>query len=257
MATFLEKLEDILLKFYDEIIADVWAVLLIIPVDNALYKFFTGQNSYNLGAYYWIFFGCYTTFFIVSAWLLPIIKKKRIIEIIDGFEEKKKINLSQKSKIINILDDIYCYKTITTKDGFMNFLLEAIYVSSMMFAYFGVEGLISNVLTNTTLIVPVIFIMLFLALLFFESFLDDYIAQQIRSNYKEKKLNTLYSNNKKLIMQLIEDIGGGGSSSEKIGQILLEDTIDDITEIMNIYANKKTKTLRRKVNKIRLMLGKR
>ena len=60
-------------------------------------------------------------------------------------------------------------------------------------------------------------------------------------------------------MQLVEDIGGGGSSSENLGRLLLEDTIEDIAEIMNMprrsvkhrtYANKqfpkKTDTIKRK-----------
>ena len=86
-----------------------------------------------------------------------------------------------------------------------------------------------------TLIVPILFIILFFATLILESFLDDFIAENKRSVRKNSSINNrFYTYNKQLIMQLVEDIGGGGSSSENLGRLLLEDTIEDIAEIMNM-----------------------
>jgi len=229
-------LADILLRFYMEIIAGVWAVIIIIPIDSALYDFFTREKSYPIGFSYWVFVGCYTTFFIVSGALIPMIKKKRILKTIDSLERKKQINYNQKKKIIKTIENISAYQPIQTKDGFLNFIMENLFSFSVMFAWFGIEGVISNTMHGETLIVPIIFNLLFLALLMLHSFLDDYIAQQMRLKYKNKTFSNLCKTSKILITQLVSDIGGGGSS-DKIGQLLLEQTIEDIGNIIDISGN--------------------
>ena len=227
-----------------EIIAGVWAVLLVIPMDAKLYKFFTGTASYTLNMYYWIFFGCYTTFFIISGALVPVIKRRRIVETLNELVKDKKITTIQKEKIFKTIQNVASYQTLTSKTGILQFVMENIFSISVMFAYFGIEGIIGNILTNETLIVPVIFVVLFLALLIIRSFLDDYLSDQMKYRQRHKKINTLWNGNKTILMQLVEDIGGGSSNSDKIGQIVLEETIDDITKIINISGKKPNYTRR-------------
>ena len=222
-----------------EIIAGVWAVLLVIPMDAKLYKFFTGTASYTLSMYYWIFFGCYTTFFIISGALVPVIKRHRIIETLNELVKDGRITTIQKEKIFQTIQNVSSYQTLTSKTGILQFVMENIFSISVMFAYFGIEGIIGNILTHETLIVPVIFVILFLALLIIRSFLDDYLSDQMKYKQRRKKINTLWNGNKTILMQLVEDIGGGSSNSDKIGQIVLEETIDDITKIINISGKKK------------------
>ena len=157
-----------------------------------------------------------------------------MIRTIWQLEKTKKITLIQKNKILETIKDIKSYKKLTTKEGFLNFIMENIFSISVMFAYFGIEGIIGNIMDGVAITVPVIFVVLFLALLILESFLDDYIANNTKTKRKNSKFSKLYGGNKKLMMQLIEDVGGGSSSSEKIGQILLEEIIEDIAEIMSI-----------------------
>lgn len=238
-------LTDILLRFYMEIIAGVWAVIIIIPIDSALYNFFTREQSYPISFSYWVFVGCYTTFFIVSGALIPAIKKKRILKTIDDLEKQKSINYKQKSKIIKTIEEVSAYQPIQTKDGFLNFIMENLFSFAVMFAWFGIEGFISNTMHGETLTVPIIFNLLFLALLILHSFLDDYIAQQMKLKYKKQTFSNLCKTSKKLITQLVSDIGGGGSS-DKIGQLLLEQTIEDIGKIIDISDNKSTERVVKK-----------
>ena len=77
MKKLLAFFTKILLRFYMEIIVGFWDVFIIIPIDSALYKFFTGAPSYNITTGYWIFFGFYTTFFIISGASIPMIKIRK------------------------------------------------------------------------------------------------------------------------------------------------------------------------------------
>ncbi|MBQ7552364.1 MAG: hypothetical protein IJT15_02865 [Rickettsiales bacterium] len=235
MKVIIKFLSNVLLRFYSEVIAGIWAVILLIPLDNALYKFFTGTSSYPMSKYYVAFFICYTLFFLVSGALIPIIKKHRIVGMINNLEKTKQISSLQKKKILFTIKDITNYQSLFTKEGFLHFLMENIFSIGVMFSWFGIEGIISNVMHGETLIVPILFIILFFATLILESFLDDFIAENKRSMKKMSSINNkFYDYNKQLIMQLVEDIGGGGSSSENLGRLLLEDTIEDIAEIMNM-----------------------
>ena len=102
-----------------------------------------------------------------------------------------------------------------------------------MFAWFGIEGVISSVMSGESLVVPVIFIFLFLSLLILHSFLDDYIAQQTRLMHGKTSFSRLRGINRILAMQIVADIGGGGNSY-KMGQLLLEQVVYDIEKIINL-----------------------
>lgn len=249
MKIIIKFLSNVLLRFYSEVIAGIWAVILLIPLDNALYKFFTGSPSYPMSKYYVAFFICYTLFFLISGALIPIIKKHRMVGIINNLEKTKQISSLQKKKILFTIKDITSYQSLFTREGFLHFLMENIFSVGVMFSWFGIEGIISNVMHGETLIVPILFIILFFATLILESFLDDFIAESKRSTRKFSSMqNGFYDYNKQLIMQLVEDIGGGGSSSENLGRLLLEDTIEDIAEIMNLprkalHTHRKTNNL--------------
>ena len=151
---------------------------------------------------------------------------------------KKQISFKEKIEILKTIKNILSYKPLLSREGGLNFILENLFSLSIMFAWFGIEGIISNTMSNQSLIVPMIFITLFLALLFLQSFLDDYVTYIIRMNYKHASFTKLYSASKNLAMQIVADIGGGGVS-EKIGQLLLEQAITEINGIITKLPTKK------------------
>ena len=235
MNKFLTFIADILLRFYMEIIAGFWALFIIIPIDSSLYVFFTGYPSYSITTAYWIFFGFYTTFFLASGTCIPLIKISRINKTLTYMMRTKKITENQRQRILRSLKNISCYQSLLSREGGLNFVLENIFSISVMFAWFGLEGIISNLMSGETLIVPIIFIALFLALLILQSFLDDYITHQLRVKYKKNCFQHLHSISRTLTMQIIADIGGSGNS-DKMGQLLLEQTIKEIDKIIEISA---------------------
>ena len=233
MKKLLAFFTKILLRFYMEIIVGFWDVFIIIPIDSALYKFFTGVPSYNITTGYWIFFGFYTTFFIISGASIPMIKIHYINKMLSNLTVNKKITLMQKEEIMTMLKQLSIYKPLTSYVGFIAFVLDNIFSLSIMFAWFGIEGVISNTMSGESLVVPVIFIFLFLSLLILHSFLDDYIAQQTRLMHGKTSFSRLRGINRILAMQIVADIGGGGNS-DKMGQLLLEQVVYDIEKIINL-----------------------
>ena len=229
---------DVLLRFYEEIIAGVWAVLLIIPMDTYLYKFFTGEWSYILGAGFWLFFALYTAFFIVSGAMVPVVRRHRMIGLLNHLEKHDKISDVQRKKILQTIKDVSSYKSIFSYDGMLRFVMSNVFSIGVMFAYFGIEGIISNVISGQTLIVPTIFLIFFFVSLILESFLDDYITKIKRKHKSMVDVHKIYGESTTLMTTLLSDIGGGGSASEKMGQIILEDTVEDLCEIMQISTEK-------------------
>ena len=234
MNSFLHTIGDLLVKFYLEIVAGIWAVILTMPLDNYLYTTFTGVPSYpHLGGKFWLFFTSYTIFFLLSAIFVPIIRRKNMQFTLKKLANQHKITDLQKKKLENILKNANSYQPLWTKNGLCTFLLDNFFSISVIFAYFGIEGLIANFLNNETKVVSIIFIGLFFIFMWFESLLDAYITSTLKHQSKIKKTNKQYSVHKKLLSQIIEDIGGG-SPSDDFGDFIINETYDDIVEITQL-----------------------
>ena len=231
---FLHTLGELLVKFYLEIVAGIWAVILTMPLDNYLYTTFTGVPSYpHLGGKFWLFFTIYTGFFVCSALCVPIIRKKNMQLTLRKLAHQHKITDIQKKKLEHILKNANSYQPLWTKNGFCTFLLDNFFSISVIFAYFGIEGLIANFLNNETKVVSIIFIGLFFVFMWFESLLDAYITSTLKHTNQVKKTTKQYSVHKKLLSQIIEDIGGG-SPSDDFGDFIINETYDDIVEITKL-----------------------
>ena len=233
---FFKFLAGLLLRFYNEIVAGVWAILVCLPIDSYLYQIFDNKPSYNLGKNYWIFFIIYTIFFIFSAILVPYLKEWNVIHEIELMHKRGEVTFSQKHKIKSVLNDVLMYKNIFTKEGLLQFVMANLFNISVICAYFAIEEFISQRLEGVFSIVPIIFIMLFFFILTIESFLDDYLVHKIKNENRINHNNIKYNNisNKNLLTLILRNLGGGGSLSFKLSQLLVEDAIDDIYEILYI-----------------------
>jgi hypothetical protein len=256
---FIAFLCGLLLRFYNEIIVGVWAIVISIPLDAYLYEIFDGVPSYNLTKSYFIFTFVYTVIFIILTSLVPYIKELIVRKEIDYLANRNRITVSQTEKIHRVLDGVLIHKTIFSREGFLQFLMTNLFSVGVIFAYFGIEGVIMNTLQDKNIVVPCIFIFLFVLLLTLESFLDDYLSDKIRNNRRLKTqhvhFNNMYGPNRKLLMLILRNLGGGGSLSAKLSQLLVEDAVDDIYEILTIsrsmeYAkNKKHKRVIKRTQK--------
>ena len=115
-------LGDALLRFYTEIIAGIWMVITFIPLDCFLYTRITGKPSYPLYGktlhYFTIFYIFYTIFFLSSAILVPLIRRKRLCNTLKKFERSKQITYVQRKKIFNAVSDMSYYKSFFSVDVF-------------------------------------------------------------------------------------------------------------------------------------------
>ena len=248
-------LGDALLRFYTEIIAGIWMVITFIPLDCFLYTRITGKPSYPLYGktlhYFTIFYIFYTIFFLSSAILVPLIRRKRLCNTLKRFERSKQITYVQRKKIFNAVSDMSYYKSFFSVDGFLHFLMENIFGMSVMFAYFGFEGIIDNLINGNRIVVPMIFVMLFVALLILEDLLDDYLGYRIRAERFHSQSNQrIHGAKRTLMMQILQDAGCGSSSSDDLCQIALEDIIDDIGEIIEISNDTEEVKMHRKIRKV-------
>ena len=120
----------------------------------------------------------------------------------------------------------------------LQFIMTNLFGIGVVFAYFGIEGFIANAMNGQTLVVPAIFVLCFLIVLIVESFLDDYLSNEIKKNNNIDISNKgLYGKNKTLLMLIMRNVGGGGSLSMKFSELLIEDAIDDIYEILHISSH--------------------
>ena len=148
------------------------------------------------------------------------------------------------------------YKSFFSVDGFLHFLMENIFGMSVMFAYFGFEGIIDNLINGNRIVVPMIFVMLFVALLILEDLLDDYLGYRIRAERFHSQSNQrIHGAKRTLMMQILQDAGCGSSSSDDLCQIALEDIIDDIGEIIEISNDTEEARMNRKIKRIKSTKG--
>jgi hypothetical protein len=231
---FVVLLSSILLRFYNEIIAGVWSILVFLPLDSYLNRIVNGKPSYNITTNFWFFFALYTVFFLISASAVPYIKAWYVNRELDILEKSRKITYFQKKKIRHVISHVLVYKSIFSREGLLQFFMSNLFAFGVILAYFGIEGMIANIMNDESLIVPVIFLIFFLLLLILESFFDDYLSQEMRSHYAKHSNANIAEGNKKLLTLILRNLGGGGSLSANFGQILVEDAVDDIYEILEI-----------------------
>lgn len=242
---------DILVRFYMEIVAGVWGVIVMMPLDSYLYTKYTGSPTYTIDRNFWIFFTSYTIFFIASGALIPVIRRKQISDILNNLILTKQITISQKNHIISVVKDTQCCLSIFSKNGFLQFFMKNIFSLGVMFAYFAIEGLIVNTMNGVTYAVPLIFLALFGILLLIESLIDRYVAYNMKNSNTANKFSDLdeYGASQKLMTYLIDGVRGS-NLSDKVSQVVYEETVEDIAQIMTISTEKKETKLVKKGSKI-------
>lgn len=242
---------DTFARINRDIVAGIWQTALIMPLDCAMFIYFTGEPSYpNLDYRFWIFFLIYTMFFIGGYAIAPIIRKRKLISMLTSFVKEGKITQTQKQKIWNIVKDNAKYLPLWSKDGFLSFIMENIYCISIIFAFFGGEGLINACLNGTAKAMSIIHLCLSVGCLLLESRLDKYLAKKVRKKYQMNNMKIFYGVNKDITTRLIADITGD-STSNNLMNLHLESMLEDITDILDVSNDKQIakKKVQRKLGK--------
>ena len=231
---FSSFLGDLLVRFYIEIIAGVWAVVIMMPLDNYLYTKYTGQGTYVINGNFWIFFVIFTVAFVLLGVLVPKVRKRKFLNMLNVLVQTNQITISQKKKMYEIACRSQNFLDLFTKNGMLQFLMKNIFSVGIVFAYFAFEGLIVKTMFGETRIVAWIFFWLFIALLILEGLLDGLIAKNMVNQKKKQEMDIgkIYGSNKKLITYLLDGVSRGNNLSEKVSQVVYEDTVEDISKIM-------------------------
>ena len=257
MKKFFASIIDVFVRLNKDIVAGIWQTALIMPLDCTLFIILTGKPSYDGIDYrFWIFFAIYTIFFLAGYALSPIIRKNQLLSMLDKMVKEGSITLRQKEKILDIVKDTARYAPLWSRDGLCLFFMENLYCFSIIFAFFGGEGLINASLNNLPKIVPILHLFFAVLCLIFEAKFDKYFAQKMRKKYKINNVKMFYGANKQITAKLIADTTGD-SSSKNLMNLHLESMLEDITDILDVSQEKDClkKKFQRKLNKSRITKG--
>lgn len=248
---------DIFARLNKDIVAGIWQTALIMPLDCTLFVVLTGKPSYEGIDYrFWIFFAIYTLFFLCGYAVSPIIRKHQLLNMLTEMVKNGNITANQKTKIWDIVKDTARYAPLWSRDGFCLFFMENLYCFSIIFAFFGGEGLINASLNGLPKIVPILHLCFAVLCLVFESIFDKYFAKKMRKKYKMNNVRMFYGANKQITAKLVADITGD-SSSKNMMNLHLESMLEDITDILDISQEKNNakKLINRKFGKAGIPRG--
>ena len=81
---FLNFVGDLLVRYYMEIIAGIWAVMIMMPIDAALYKKVTGDETYLIDGNFAVMF---VITFTIAQTITYFVKKARTDKMNDALNE--------------------------------------------------------------------------------------------------------------------------------------------------------------------------
>ena len=101
---FLNFVGDLLVRYYMEIIAGIWAVMIMMPIDAALYKKVTGDETYLIDGNFAAMFVIYTIAFIALGQLLPVLRKKKLVYKMKHFVRQGLVTAAQSKQILETVN---------------------------------------------------------------------------------------------------------------------------------------------------------
>lgn len=226
---------NIVLRFYEQIITGVWAILLLVPLDRYVNWFFRQRNLIKFEfdfKKYFIFFAAYSFFFVISAISVPFFKRLLMNIELYKMVKQKYITLRQMIQIKHILEEGLVYRSFFSKEGFYQFMMANIFNIGVIFAYFGIEDAISIFLSpvKTSYFPSMFFLAMFYVMLSLESVLDTFVAKKMRAEPLKYHENNMSKN----VLHVMVKFFSGTTLSEQISERIINDSIEDIYEILDV-----------------------
>ena len=248
-----------MVRYYMEIIAGIWAVMIMMPIDTALYQRVTGDETYIIDSNFAIMFITYTIGFIALGQLLPVLRKKKLVYKMKQFVRQGLVTAAQSKQILESVNYSLSRQGLTSKYGFSQWIMKNLFSIGVTFSYFAAEGFIVNTMFGRPLTVPIIFTILFIGLLVIEHIMDARMARKMAIQRKKAKSNVNVDNEygqKKVFMVYLFDSIRGSNLSEKVSDVVYEDIISDILRIMKMSDDKDEAKMKRETPKIKPIKGK-
>ena len=256
---FLNFVGDLLVRYYMEIIAGIWAVMIMMPIDAALYKKVTGDETYLIDGNFAVMFVIYTIAFIALGQLLPVLRKKKLVYKMKHFVRQGLVTAAQSKQILETVNYSLSRQGLTSKYGLSQWIMKNLFSIGVTFSYFAAEGFIVNIMFGRPLTVPIVFTILFISLLVIEHIMDDRMARKMAIQRKKATSKVNVDNEygqKKVFMIYLFDSIRGSNLSEKVSDVVYEDIISDILRIMKMSDDKDEAKMKRETPKIKPIKGK-
>lgn len=250
--------ENFLLRFYEQLISGVWAVLIILPLGELLDNAFNGTHK-KCGYCTWkylLFCAISTSILIISSILLPKIKKIKLRRELYHSLKTDKIKTWQKEKIRNVLNDSLLYKSFFSLEGFWQFIMVNFFNVGVISAYFCVEKFIDFITYHEGSLWPaLVFGIIFIVFVIIGWITDNWITVKFikySHHHASCPLPLVQSSDHKcdtkpLLVNILKLIAKD-SLENKLNQAIIEDAIDDISEILTISTNKDETSFRNPIS---------
>ena len=124
---FLNFVGDLLVRYYMEIIAGIWAVMIMMPIDAALYKKVTGDETYLIDGNFAVMFVIYTIAFIALGQLLPILRKKKLVYKMKHFVRQGLVTAAQSKQILETVNYSLSRQGLTSKYGLSQWIMKNLF----------------------------------------------------------------------------------------------------------------------------------
>lgn len=236
--------DSVLLRFYEQIISGLWFLSMLLPMESYLEVFLIEHESKvaHTFQFYFTFFLICTIVFILSSVLMPVIHQKVLRVEIQKLLRTNKINIHEKSQIISIIRDNLACRSFFSKEGFWQFAMSNIFNFGIISSYFGVESIIRVYLNDGShYVIAIVFMGLFVSCMIIEWLLDIYLTKKFIVTDHTPSTGSKLDQQRELIIMIMR-IVGRDSFRSVLSQVIMEDTINDIIEIMQVPYNKQNKS---------------
>lgn len=251
-----------LVRYYMEIIAGIWAVIIMMPLDSWLYKRITGEETYLINRSFFILFILYTIFYISLGQIIPKLRRVKATDKIKNFIDKGYITQAQGKIILKTIDNSLSRQKLNSKYGFSQWIMKNLFSIGITFSYFAAEGFIVNTMFPKPLTVPIVFTILFVSLLLLEHFMDGRMAKKMIEERKKREdknninIDKEFGANKAFMVFLFDSIRGC-NLSDKVSDAVYEDIITDIISVIKLSDNKlEAKKVKKTSKKMKIPKGK-
>jgi len=225
-------LENLLLRFYEQIISGFWAVMILMPIEQITYTL--SGRAYNANYFNWkylLLFVVYTVFFFVSSIAIPRVRAVQLRRQLNEMVKVASISIEHKHKTNLILKESLVCKSFFTKEGFWQFTMINLFGFAIVAAYYGFEDTVSIIAANSDIpIAPaIVFWTIFVSSMALMWWLDNNLSMKMCSN----NANITTSGSRSILINVLR-LFTRDYLDGRFNMAIWEDILDDICEILKL-----------------------
>lgn len=241
--------QDLLLRFYEQIVSGFWIVMLLMYVEQSVYRAISlPYTSGYFSVRYVVFCAFCTTIFMLVSIALPKIRVLQLRRQVCKLLVTRRIGSDQKNKIKSIWEESLICKGFFTKEGFGQFIMTSLFNCAMISAYYSFENALpiisgeSAISTIPVFVFTSICVLCMLLSWYLDIKLSGYISLK-RGNREEPPHSKL----KRTMMIAVLKLLSRDSFQDNVNNAILEDTVDEVCLILEMGAYSEPITISEKL----------